>query len=226
MMPEKQPNLKNIVEAALFVASEPLSIKKLQMLFVDSEIAASEQEIAGVVKCLQVDYQLRGIQLKQVASGYRFQTCSSVTPWVSRLWQEKPPRYTRALLETLSLIAYRQPITRAEIEEVRGVAVSSNIIKTLLEREWIRVIGQRDVPGKPALYATTKAFLDYFNLTGLDELPSLMAIRDLELISAELGDPSIEKQPQLPDLIDIAESIDDDVNDEQPQVSPATVEKL
>ena len=124
--------------------------------------------------------------LKEVASGWRFQIREDLSDWVSRLWEEKPARYSRALLETLALIAYRQPVTRGEIEEVRGVSVSSNIIRTLLEREWVRVVGHRDVPGRPAMYATTKTFLDYFNLKTLDELPALSEIRDLDKINAEL----------------------------------------
>jgi segregation and condensation protein B len=129
----------------------------------------------------------RGFELQEVASGFRYQVRQSLSPWVARLWHERPQKYSRALLETLALIAYRQPITRGEIEEIRGVAVSSNIIKTLHEREWIRVVGHRDVPGRPAMYATTRQFLDYFNLKSLDQLPALAEIRDLETLNAELG---------------------------------------
>jgi segregation and condensation protein B len=135
---------------------------------------------------MEEDYQARGYELKQVASGYRLQVKQEFSTWVGRLWEEKPARYTRALLETMALIAYRQPITRGEIEEVRGVSVSSNIIKTLLERDWIKVLGHKDVPGKPTLYGTTKEFLDYFNLKKLDELPTLAEIRDLDSIHPEL----------------------------------------
>ncbi len=132
------------------------------------------------------DYQNRGVVLLEVSSGFRFQVAQSAAPWVARLWEEKPQKYSRALLETLALVAYRQPITRGEIEDIRGVSVSSQIIRTLVEREWIRVIGHRDVPGKPAMYATTRQFLDYFGLKKLDELPSLSEIRDLDVINAEL----------------------------------------
>ncbi len=132
------------------------------------------------------DYQNRGVELVEVSSGFRFQVAQSVAPWVARLWEEKPQKYSRALLETLALVAYRQPITRGEIEDIRGVSVSSQIIRTLVEREWIRVIGHRDVPGKPAMYATTRQFLDYFGLKKLDELPSLSEIRELDVINAEL----------------------------------------
>ena len=132
------------------------------------------------------DYSERGLELKEVASGFRIQVREDTNPWVARLWEERPQRYSRALLETLALIAYRQPITRGDIEEVRGVSVRTNIIRTLQEREWIRVVGHRDVPGKPALFGTTKAFLDYFNLSSLDDLPSLAEIKDMETIEPEL----------------------------------------
>lgn len=146
---------------------------------------------------LAVDYEGRGFELKEVASGFRIQVRDDYAPWVSRLWEEKPPKYSRALLETLALIAYRQPITRAEIEDIRGVAVSSNIVKTLLEREWIRVVGHKELPGRPAMYATTRQFLDYFNLKSLAELPTLSELRDLEQISAELVEQGvIEPEPQ------------------------------
>ncbi|HBO14018.1 MAG TPA: SMC-Scp complex subunit ScpB, partial [Halieaceae bacterium] len=144
------------------------------------DIRAALEEVAA--RC-----EDRGFELREVASGFRFQVRQNLGPWVARLWHERPPKYSRALLETLALIAYRQPITRGEIEEIRGVAVSSNIIKTLHEREWIRVVGHRDVPGRPAMYATTRQFLDYFNLKSLDQLPALAEIRDLETLNAELG---------------------------------------
>lgn len=177
--------IQNIVEAALLAASHPLTVAQLAALFGEDEAPANE-EIAAALAALGEDYAGRGIELVEVASGWRIQVRAAYAPWVSRLWEERPARYSRALLETLSLIAYRQPITRGEIEEVRGVAVGTNIIKTLLEREWIRVVGHRDVPGRPALYATTREFLDYFGLKGLDELPTLAAIRDLSEIEREL----------------------------------------
>ncbi len=190
------PALKNILEAALLAAEQPLSSKQLRRLF-SEEWQPSEAEIAEEIARLQQEYQGRGVELKALASGYRFQVCSETVPWVSRLWDERPPRYSRALLETLAIVAYQQPITRAEIEDVRGVAVSSSIIKTLTEREWIRVVGQRQVPGKPALYATTNAFLDYFNLQSVDELPPLMAVRDFSAITDELNLKMANEERQL-----------------------------
>lgn len=180
-----QQQLKNILEASILAAGKPLSIDRMLALFID-EHQPSRDDVRNALKSLEEDYAGRGIELREVGSGFRIQVRSEAAPWVARLWEERPQRYSRALLETIALIAYRQPITRAEIEEVRGVAVSSNIIKTLQEREWVRVVGHRDVPGKPALYATTREFLDYFNLKGLDELPSLMELRDLDSINAEL----------------------------------------
>jgi len=184
--------LKRIVEGALLAAGEPLSIERLAALFAENERPQPAQ-IRAVLKEIQEDFQLRGFELKEVASGWRFQVCEDLGVWVGRLWEEKPARYSRALLETLALIAYRQPVTRGEIEEVRGVSVSSNIIRTLLEREWVRVVGHRDVPGRPAMYATTKVFLDYFNLKTLAELPSLAEIRDLDKINAELAFDEISR---------------------------------
>lgn len=183
--------LKNIVEAALFAASEPLDAERLLALFEEGQ-QPSKDLLQQTVRLLQQDYEERGIELKEVASGWRFQARQAVSPWVSRLWEERPQRYTRATLETLALIAYRQPITRAEIEEIRGVAVSTNIIKTLQERSWVRVVGHRDVPGRPAMYATTRQFLDYFNLKGLDELPPLAELMDIDKLNRELdlGEPA------------------------------------
>lgn len=178
-------NLKSILEAALFAASEPLSLDQLAKLFEEHEVPvrATLKEAVGQ---LQSEYEGRGVSLVEVASGYRFQIGREMAPWVGRLWEEKPQRYSRAFLETLALIAYRQPITRAEIEDVRGVSVSSNIIKSLSERGWVRVVGHRDVPGKPAIYATTRQFLDYFGLASLDELPPLSELKDIDKLNAEL----------------------------------------
>lgn len=164
---------KQVIEAAIFSSPEPLAADKLKLL-VDEETSIND-----IIAELQADYEGRGIELQKVASGYRFQVRSDYAKPLAVLHEKNPPRYTRALLETLALIAYRQPITRGEIEQVRGVAVSSNIIKTLQDREWIKVVGHRDVPGKPALFATTKEFLDYFNLKALSELPPLAEISDL-----------------------------------------------
>ena len=163
--------LKQLVEAAIFVADQPLSQEQIQSTVLDG-LAVSKTMLKGTLAELKLEYQARGIQLVEVASGYRFQSMDSLSPWLSRLWQEQAPRYSRAMLEILSLIAYRQPITRGEIEDVRGVSVSSQIMKTLSERGWIKIIGHKEVPGRPSLYATTKTFLDYFSLKSLSELPS------------------------------------------------------
>ncbi len=177
--------IQAIAEAALLAAGKPLSIEQLRELFTEDERPA-RQVMEHALMLLEKACEGRGFELKKVASGYRLQVREEFAPWVGRLFEEKPQRYSRALLETLALIAYRQPITRGEIEDIRGVTVSSNIIRTLLEREWVRVVGHRDVPGRPAMYATTKQFLDYFNLTGLDELPPLSEVRDLEEIGREI----------------------------------------
>ncbi|MGM0952414.1 MAG: SMC-Scp complex subunit ScpB [Pseudomonadota bacterium] len=185
MNEEHLARIQAIVEAAMLAAGKPLSIEQLRGLFTEDERPA-RQVMEHVLAMLEKSCDGRGFELKKVASGYRLQVRQEFAPWVRRLFEEKPQRYSRALLETLALIAYRQPITRGEIEEIRGVTVSSNIIRTLAEREWVRVVGHRDVPGRPAMYATTRQFLDYFNLTGLDELPPLSEIRDLEEIGREM----------------------------------------
>lgn len=191
---------KHIVEAALMAAGQPLSIDRLLSLFLDEQ-QPSRDELREALTTLQQECANRGVELVEVSSGFRYQSKQDYAHWIARLWEEKPPRYSRALLETLALIAYRQPITRGEIEDVRGVTVSSNIIKTLLERDWVKVVGHRDVPGKPAMYATTKQFLDYFNLKSLSEMPSLAEIRDIDTINAELdflepGAVSDNEQPE------------------------------
>jgi segregation and condensation protein B len=163
--------LKQLVEASIFVADQPISFEQLQLTVLDG-LQVSKKMLKEVLAELTLDYQARGIVLVEVASGYRFQSMDSLSPWLSKLWQEQAPRYSRAMLETLSLIAYRQPITRGEIEDVRGVSVSSHIMKSLSERSWIKVIGHKEVPGRPSLYATTKEFLDYFSLKSLADLPS------------------------------------------------------
>ena len=178
--------LKNIIEAALLAAGQPLSIDQMLSLFIDQDQPAREDLRAGI-KQLQEEYTDRAMEIKEVSSGFRLQVKEGFSSWVSRLWSERPSRYSKALLETLALVAYRQPVTRGEIEDIRGVGVSSSIMKTLLEREWVRVVGHRDVPGKPAMYGSTKKFLDYFNLKNLDELPTLAELRDLDIISNELG---------------------------------------
>jgi segregation and condensation protein B len=181
-----ETGLVQIIEGALLAAGRPLTVPQLADLFEEHE-RPENPAIREALKEVAERCEDRGFELQEVASGFRFQVRQSLSPWVARLWQERPQKYSRALLETLALIAYRQPITRGEIEEIRGVAVSSNIIKTLHEREWIRVVGHRDVPGRPAMYATTRQFLDYFNLKSLDQLPALAEIRDLETLNAELG---------------------------------------
>ncbi len=182
---QARTSLKNILEALLLASGEPLSLATMASVFTDEE-QPGNAKIGKALQELGADYEERGLELKQVANGYRLQVRQEVNPWVSRLREERPQRYSRALLETLALIAYRQPITRGDIEEVRGVSVRSNIIRTLQEREWIRVIGHRDVPGKPALFGTTKVFLDYFNLMSLDDLPSLAEIMDMGSLEPEL----------------------------------------
>jgi segregation and condensation protein B len=177
--------LKRILEAALLAAAQPLSLPQLSALFVEPEVPGHE-DLARALEQLAGECTDRGIELKEVASGFRYQVRQDVNTWVARLWTERQTKYSRALLETLALIAYRQPITRGEIEQIRGVAVSTNIVKTLEEREWIRVVGYRDVPGKPELFGTSKSFLDYFNLKSLDELPPLAEIRDVEELEAQL----------------------------------------
>lgn len=181
--------LDPVVEALLFAAGRPLTVEQIAQLIIEDEADADAELKAIVQKSLQnlaQRYQASGIELKEVAGGFRFQVRSLYAETVARLWDERPQKYSRALLETLALIAYRQPITRGDIEEIRGVAVNSNIIKTLLERDWIRVVGHRDVPGRPAIFATTKVFLDYFNLKSLDQLPTLAQMREIDDIARDV----------------------------------------
>ena len=178
-------DLVEIIEGALLAAGEPLSKKHLAQLF-DELDRPSTSDITAALAEVAERCDGRGFELAEVASGFRFQVRQNLSPWVSKLWVERPVRYSRALLETLSLIAYRQPITRGEIEDIRGVAVSSNIMKSLLEREWVKVVGHRDVPGKPAMYVTTREFLDYFNIKSLDQLPPLADVKDLETMTSAL----------------------------------------
>lgn len=184
-----------ILEGALLAAGKPLSIEQIERLFGPAE-QPSRTELRDALAALSQDCEGRSFELVEVASGWRLQIRRDLEPWISRLWDEKPPRYSRALLETLALIAYRQPITRAEIEDVRGVAVSTHIVKTLLEREWVRVLGHRDVPGHPALYGTTRQFLDYFGLKTLDALPTLAELKDLDRFhpGLELGEAECEEE--------------------------------
>jgi segregation and condensation protein B len=177
--------LKHIVEGALLAAGRPLDINHLEALF-DDDQCPSKEDFKTALEKISSDCEERGFELKQVKSGYRFQVRQELSGWVNRLWDERPQKYSRAMLETLALIAYRQPLTRGDIEQIRGVSVSSQIVKTLLEREWVRVVGHRDVPGRPALFATTRQFLDYFSLSSLEELPTLNELRDLDDLDPEL----------------------------------------
>ncbi|MFI8716970.1 SMC-Scp complex subunit ScpB [Stenotrophomonas sp. NPDC077464] len=235
-----QPLINRIVEGALLASSQPLTLAQLQGLFPEEE-PAPPGSIERALELLREGCAERGVELVEVASGFRFQVTSEVHGFITRLWTERKTRYTRATLETLALIAYRQPITRGEIEQVRGVAVSSNIIQALEEREWIRVIGHRDVPGKPALFGTTKGFLDYFGLKRLDELPPLSELRDLgELepqlpldndgqlagrIAAGAADPDAEPQPETlpePESEPEPEPESEPESEPEPEQDPAT----
>jgi len=192
--------LKRIVEAILFAANRPMTCRQIQQIFPEME-QPGLPEIQTAIDNISIDYQSRPIELKQVASGYRFQVRQELSRWVSRLFEEKPPRYSRALLETLAIIAYRQPVTRGDIEDIRGVGVSSSIIQTLLEREWIRVVGHKEVPGRPGLYGTTRQFLDYFNISTLSQLPTLQEIIELDI-------PVADSQQQLQAAIEEQETIE------------------
>jgi len=196
----------------LLAAGGPLSLDMMLTLFLDEE-QPEKKELREVLDQLKQDYEGRGIEVVEVGSGWRIQVVEEVSLWVSRLWTERAPRYSRALMETLALIAYRQPITRGDIEDIRGVSVSTNIIKTLLEREWVRVVGTRDVPGKPSLYGTTREFLDYFNLKTLDELPPLAEIRDLDEInrSLDLNDTDKASDDNVPSAESTDEAIANDI---------------
>ena len=184
-MSEEIFELKNIIEAALLAANEPLTVDKMLSMF-PADSQPPRHAIAEALNALQQEYEGRGIELKRIDRSYRFQTRERYAEWIARLQQERPPRYSRALLETLAIIAYKQPVTRGDIESVRGVSVSTDIIRTLVEREWVRQVGHRDAPGKPALYGTTRQFVEHFNLSSLAELPPLAEVRDLEEIGREL----------------------------------------
>ena len=183
--------IKHFVEAALLAAGRPLSIDQLKGLY-DGRMAPEKAEIRQAIEALNEEYAERGIFISEVASGFSLQIKTSMADRLQKLWEERPPRYSRALFETLALIAYRQPITRGDIEEIRGVSVSSNIIRQLLERDWVRVVGHRDVPGRPAMFGTTKAFLDYFSLKKLDDLPPLADLSDWESLRVQLDLPEVE----------------------------------
>ena len=225
--------LKNILEAVLLAADKPMTVQHLDAIFNGDEDRPTRDEIRKALLELTDDYAERGFELKQVASGFRIQVKQDFAEWVGRLWEEKPARYTRALLETMSLIAYRQPITRGEIEEVRGVSVSSNIIRTLHEREWIKVLGHKDVPGKPALYGTSREFLDYFDLKSLDDLPTLAEIKDLDktypelaLVDhhAEVSDSETDFESEADDVVAEAENAEEAEMDEVDAVAEISEE--
>jgi segregation and condensation protein B len=216
--------LKHILEALLLASREPLSTRQMAGVFPDEQ-QPSNADIGRALEQLAQECEGRAVELKRVASGWRYQVRESLSQWVARLWEERPQRYSRALLETLALIAYRQPITRGDIEEVRGVSVSTNIIRTLQEREWIRVVGHRDVPGKPALFGTTREFLDYFNLASLDHLPTLAEIRDLDSIEPELDlEPVASDEPpaELPATAADPADVDASVEAEEPEPNEDT----
>jgi len=215
-----ETNLKNLVEALLFSADNPLTEKQLLKFFSDEE-KPEMADLKAALAELEKDYEDRGIALIKVASGYRFQVKERWSPWIVKMWDEKPHKYSRALLETLALIAYRQPITRGEIEDIRGVAVSTNIIRTLEEREWVRVVGHKEVPGRPALLATTKGFLDYFGLNSLQQLPSLPEVMDLDSVQLE------KTQEELEPIVAVEETItetDIDSDLEVPELEEAVAE--
>ena len=190
--------IKHVVEAALLGAGRPLSLDQLHELFAAVSGDVERGMLRAALDELGADYRGRGIELKEVASGYRIQIRQSMTSRLAPLWEQRAPRYSRAMLETLALIAYRQPVTRGDIEAVRGVSVSTNMVRTLLERGWIRVVGRRDVPGRPALYATTREFLDYFGLRKLADLPPLSEIRELDDLNVALELPEPGARAELP----------------------------
>lgn len=193
--------IKYFVESALLAAGRPLSVDQLQKLF-DGRSEPEKSEIREAIQGLVDEYEGRGITVAEVASGFRIQVKANMAERLQKLWEERPPRYSRALFETLALVAYRQPVTRGEIEEIRGVSVSSNIVRTLIERDWVRVIGHRDVPGRPELFGTTRAFLDYFGLKKLDDLPPLADLSDWESLRIQLNLPEVEDDltDDVPDL--------------------------
>ena len=214
--------IRHFIEAALLAAGRPLSIDQLRGLF-DGRMAPGKPEIRRAIAALNEEYENRGIVVAEVASGFRMQVRAAMADRLQKLWEEKPPRYSRALFETLALIAYRQPITRGDIEDVRGVSVSSNIVRQLLERDWIRVVGHRDVPGRPAMFGTTRAFLDYFGLKKLDDLPPLADLSDWESLRVQLNLPEVEDPGETEaDAEAVAEAQAHDV----PMLHPAGEEEL
>ncbi len=196
--------IKYLIEAALLAAGRPMSVEQLQNLF-DGRSAPEKAQIRQAINDLLDDYENRGITISEVASGFRVQVKTDMADRLEKLWEERSPRYSRALFETLALIAYRQPMTRGEIEEIRGVSVSTNIVRSLLEREWIRVVGHRDVPGRPAMFGTTKLFLDYFGLKKLDDLPPLADLSDWESLRVQLNLPAVDEDEDGVPIGDVTE---------------------
>ena len=224
--------LKRVIEAALFAAGRPVSLDELRGLFGVGDKAPPKADIRKAIAQLQQDCEGRGLEVAEVASGYRAQVRASMSPWLAKLWEIRPPRYSRALMETLAIIAYRQPVTRGDVEEVRGVSVTPNIIRTLLERGWVRVVGHRDVPGKPEMFGTTKEFLDYFGLKTLDELPELEELKDLDAFGVQLElpdqDPAEAELAEPPDAPEVASldaarerQIDDPVEEDGSEDDPS-----
>jgi segregation and condensation protein B len=218
--------VKNVVEAALLAAGRPLTMDELVSVF-DERDGSNAEDVRSAIAALTADYETRGLELLEVASGFRIQIRAGVAEPVSRLWQERPAKYSRALLETLALVAYRQPITRGEIEQIRGVAVNPSIIKTLLERSWIRVVGHRDVPGKPELLGTTRDFLDYFSLKKLDDLPTLAQLKELEDLRVQLtlpgADPQVAAATKADTDADAEVNADAEVDADAEAAAPADV---
>ena len=225
--------IKYFIEAALLAAGRPLSVDHLQSLF-DGRTTPEKSEIRDALTALGEDYEARGIVIGEVASGFRLQIKSSMADRLQKLWEERPPRYSRAMFETLALIAYRQPITRGEIEEVRGVSVSSNIMRTLIERDWARVVGHRDVPGRPEMFGTTKGFLDYFGLKKLDDLPPLADLSDWESLRVQLNLPAVEEDmsddmpmiPELPVLYPESDEAEAEADDESEAMSDSEIDAV
>ncbi len=225
--------IKYFIEAALLAAGRPLSVDHLQGLF-DGRMAPAKSEIREAIAALGEDYEARGIVIGEVASGFRLQIKSAMADRLQKLWEERPPRYSRAMFETLALIAYRQPITRGEIEEVRGVSVSSNIMRTLIERDWARVVGHRDVPGRPEMFGTTKGFLDYFGLKRLDDLPPLADLSDWESLRVQLNLPEVEEDtsddmpaiPELPVLYPESDEAEEEAEDESEMMSDSEIDAV
>lgn len=217
-----EAKIKKIIEGLLLAAGKPLTLERIAEIFEEHE-RPEKDALKLALKSIDEDCAERGFELKKVASGYRFQVRQELSNWIGRLWEEKPHKYSRALLETLSIIAYRQPITRGDIEKIRGVAVSTTIVRTLLDREWVRVVGYRDVPGHPAMYATTRQFLDYFNLNSLEQLPALSEIRDMEEINRELS--LDEDKPEIR-ILDMPSEEDTELFDETELIEEDSALKL